>query len=157
MLTFAAAIHTFERRKDSMKDFRVADRHAPVLPLDGQILFPLATVVLRLRKEGADRILEAATINQNLVVILQKKPDGEVHRIGTLAEVESSRSGGSGWDVTVRGLAKIRVESFRDDGHLQIAAYEFDDEAQDLDEATGQVLHILLSCHLPRLPIMHCA
>jgi ATP-dependent Lon protease len=123
-----------------MKDFRVADRHAPVLPLDGQILFPLATVVLRLRKEGADRILEAATINQNLVVILQKKPDGEVHRIGTLAEVESSRSGGSGWDVTVRGLAKIRVESFRDDGHLQIAAYEFDDEAQDLDEATGQVL-----------------
>ena len=123
-----------------MKDFRVADRHAPVLPLDGQMLFPLATVVLRLRKEGADRILEAAATNQNLVAILQKRADGEVHRIGTLAEIEGSRSGGSGWDVTVRGLAKIRVESFRDDGHHQIAAYEFDDEAQDLDEATGQVL-----------------
>ncbi len=123
-----------------MKDFRVADRHAPVLPLDGQMLFPLATVVLRLRKEGADRILEAAAKNQNLVAILQKRADGEVHRIGTLAEIEGSRSGGSGWDVTVRGLAKIRVESFQDDGHHQIAAYEFDDEAQDLDEATGQVL-----------------
>jgi len=123
-----------------MKDFRVADRHAPVLPLDGQMLFPLATVVLRLRKEGADRILEAAATNQNLVAILQKRADGEVHRIGTLAEIEGSRSGGSGWDVTVRGLAKIRVESFQDDGHHQIAAYEFDDEAQDLDEATGQVL-----------------
>ncbi|MEI8096201.1 MAG: endopeptidase La [Spirochaetales bacterium] len=123
-----------------MKDYRVADRHGPVLALEGQILFPLATVVLRIRKDGAERLLHAATANNSLVVVLQKKPDGEFHRTGTLAEIESSRASGSGFDVTVRGLAKILVENLRDEGPLPTASYDFDDEEADLDEATGQVL-----------------
>ena len=123
-----------------MKDFRVADRHGPVLALEGQILFPLATVVLRLRKENAERLLQAATANHGLVVVLQKNPEGGVHRTGTLAEVETSRSSGSGWDVTVKGLARILADQVTEEPGLAFATYDFDDEATDLDEATGQVL-----------------
>ena len=123
-----------------MKDFRVADRHGPVLALDGQILFPLATVVLRLRKEGAERLLQASTANHGLVVVLQKNPEGGLHHTGTLAEVETSRSSGTGWDVTVKGLARIRAEQVTEEPGLSYATYDFSDESFDLDEATGQVL-----------------
>ena len=123
-----------------MKDYRSAERRAPVMKVAGQILLPDATAMLRIRRETGDSVLASASARGDRVVVLLTGDDGQPHRIGTLAEVESTRAGSLGLDVTLRGLARIRVERFTDDHGVSVAEYEFDDDIADLDAGTNQVL-----------------
>jgi ATP-dependent Lon protease len=122
-----------------MKDYRSAERRAPVLALNGQIVMPDATAQVRARRD-ADGLLAAAATRGNRVVVLLNGDDGQHHGIGALAEIEGTRTGSLGLDITVRGLARVRVESVADEDGVSVARYEFDDDVADLDEGTTQVL-----------------
>jgi len=123
-----------------MKDFRSAERVAPVMTAQNQILFPLVTAMVRVRREAGDPILATASARGDRVVVLLMGDDGQHHGVGTLAEVEGTRAGTLGLDVTLKGLARVRVERLSDDGGVSVAHYEFDDDINDLDAGTNQVL-----------------
>ena len=123
-----------------MKDFRSAERVAPVMTAQNQILFPLVTAMVRVRREAGDPILATAAARGDRVVVLLMGEDGQHHGVGTLAEVEGTRAGTLGLDVTLKGLARVRVERLSDDGGVSVAHYEFDDDINDLDAGTNQVL-----------------
>jgi len=123
-----------------MKDYRSAERRAPILALAGQILFPETTAIVRVRREVGDPVLGAASTRGDRVVLLLAGEDGQPHSIGTLAEVEGSRSGTLGLDVTLKGLARVRVERTTEENGAPVALYEFDDDIDDLDAGTTQVL-----------------
>jgi ATP-dependent Lon protease len=122
-----------------MKDYRSAERKAPVLALNGQIAFPDATAQVRVRRD-VDGLLAAAALRGNRVVVLLNSEDGPPHGIGTLAEIEGTRSGSLGLDITLKGLARVKVERTADEDGIAVAQYEFDDDIADLDEGTTQVL-----------------
>src|SRR6185369_4464605 len=121
-----------------MKDYRSAERKAPVLAVNGQIAMPQATTQIRVRRD-VDGLLAAAASRGNRVVVMLNE-DGQTHSIGTLAEVEGSRSGSLGRDLTLVGLARVRVERTADEDGIAVASYEFDDDVDDLDDGTRQVL-----------------
>ena len=123
-----------------MKDYRSAERLAPILAVTGQILFPDATAIIRVPREAGDSVLAAATTRGDRVVVLLIGEDGQPHLVGTLAEVEGTRSGSLGLDVTLKGLARVRVERMTDDHGISHAHYDFDDDIHDLDAGTTQVL-----------------
>jgi len=121
-----------------MKDYRSAERKAPVLSLNGQIVLPEATTQIRVRRD-IDGILASATQRGNRVVVLLTG-DGQTHSVGTLAEIEGTQSGNLGLGLTLRGLARVLVERTENEAGISIAHYEFDDDIEDLDEGTAQVL-----------------
>ncbi|HTH13763.1 MAG TPA: endopeptidase La [Spirochaetia bacterium] len=123
-----------------MKDYRSAERRAPILAVSGQILFPEVTSMVRIRKDVAEPVLASAPAHGDRVVVLLADSEGKPHGIGTLAEVEGSRVGTLGLDITLRGLARVRVERIAAGPSGPLVDYEFDDDAQDLDEGTAQVL-----------------
>ena len=123
-----------------MKDFRSAERKAPVLVVQGQILFPEVTSMVRVRREATDAVLAAASQRGDRVVVLLASEEGPPHMVGTLAEVEGSRVGNLGLDITLRGLARVRVEWLGEEAGAPTVTYEFDDDVHDLDAGTHQVL-----------------
>jgi ATP-dependent Lon protease len=123
-----------------MKDFRSAERTAPVMTAQNQILFPAVTAMVRVRREAGDPILASAAGRGDRVVVLYTGEDVKDHGLGTLAEVEGTRAGTLGLDVTLKGLARVRVERVTDDKGVNIAHFEFDDDVDDLDAGTRQVL-----------------
>jgi ATP-dependent Lon protease len=123
-----------------MKDYRSAERRAPILAVSGQILFPEVTSMVRIRKDVAEPVLASAPAHGDRVVVLLADGDGKPHGVGTLAEVEGSRVGSLGLDITLRGLARVRVERLFEGPSGPLVEYEFDDDVNDLDAGTSQVL-----------------
>ncbi len=123
-----------------MKDFRSAERRAPVLAVQGQILIPEVSAMVRVRRETGDPALAAASTRGDRVVVLLTGENGNPQLIGTLAEVEGSRVGTLGLDVTLKGLARVRVEWLGEENGTPTASYEFEDDINDLDAGTHQVL-----------------
>jgi ATP-dependent Lon protease len=123
-----------------MKDYRSAERRAPVLIANGQILFPDTTGMIRVRRESGDAVLTLASARGDRVVVLMAADDGQPHMVGTLAEVEGTRTGSLGLDVTLIGLARVRVERLTMDKSVSEAHFDFDDDINDLDAGTTQVL-----------------
>ena len=76
-----------------MKDYRSAERRAPVMKVNGQVLFPDTTAMLRVRRESGDSVLALAATRGDRVVVLLAAEDGHPHMLGTLAEVEGTRAG----------------------------------------------------------------
>jgi ATP-dependent Lon protease len=123
-----------------MKDYRSAERRAPILAVSGQILFPEVTSMVRIRKDVAEPVLASAPAHGDRVVVVLADAEGKPHGIGTLAEVEGSRVGTLGLDITLRGLARVRVERIATGPAGPLVDYEFDDDTPDLDDGTAQVL-----------------
>ncbi len=123
-----------------MKDYRSAERRAPVMKVNGQLLFPEVTAMLRVRRESSDSILASASTRADRVVVLLAAEDGHPHMLGTLAEVEGTRAGSLGLDVTLKGLARVRVEKITEVDGVFEAHFDFDDDVNDLDAGTSQVL-----------------
>jgi len=123
-----------------MKDFRSAERIAPVMTAHNQILFPAVTSMVRVRREAGDSILATASARGDRVVVLLTGEDGEHHSIGTLAEVEGNRAGSLGLDVTLKGLSRVRIERVSEENGVTVAHYEFVDDVNDLDAGTTTVL-----------------
>jgi len=87
-----------------------------------------------------DPILANAASRGDRVVVVLLDENGQPHGVGTLAEVEGTRLGTLGLDVTLKGLARVRIERITEEFGAQIAHFEFDDDVDDLDVGTTQVL-----------------
>jgi len=122
-----------------MKDFRSAERRAPVLAVSGQILLPEAGTMVRVRREVGDPVLSAASVRGDRVILVLAADD-QPRSLGVLAEVEGSRPGALGLDITLRGLARVRLEVLTTENGAPTAAYEFEDDVADLDDGTARVL-----------------
>jgi ATP-dependent Lon protease len=103
-------------------------------------MFPQTNGMIRVRRESGDAVLAAASARGDRVVVLLAGENGQPHLVGTLAEVEGSRAGTLGLDVTLRGLARVQVERLTEEQGFSEAHYEFDDDVSDLDAGTTQVL-----------------
>jgi ATP-dependent Lon protease len=96
--------------------------------------------MIRVRREVGDPVLSAASVRGDRVVVVLAGEDGQPLPVGTLAEVEGSRPGNLGLDVTLRGLVRVRLEDITYENGAPLVPYEFDDDVEDLDEGTTRVL-----------------
>ncbi|MCE1229239.1 MAG: AAA family ATPase, partial [Firmicutes bacterium] len=95
----------------------------PALPVRDMVLFPGARVPFVVGRPDSVATLERVKVGDVLALLTQRNPKEEapssegLHPIGTLAQVESLIAlPSSHFKVGVKGLARVRLESYHDDG-----------------------------------------
>lgn len=128
-----------------IKDYHSIERHLPVASLRGFLLFPKATTTVRLDRATADRLIAAAGPRGDLLAVhLVRDSDDNgqavgLHRVGTLARIDSVRYQSGAVEITLEGLERILSETFSA-GEPTWSDFEFTPDVVDLDEATLAVL-----------------
>ncbi|MGZ3708445.1 MAG: endopeptidase La, partial [Bdellovibrionota bacterium] len=125
----------------------------PVLPIRNTVIFPGLALPLRVGRAKSIAAVKAAKDNGLwiLAVTQNADPDNEdpktdhLYRVGTLAKIEKIRGNEKdGYQVLVRGVARFRIEDFKDaDGAIFASGEQWKEdskEIRDFDEATGEKL-----------------
>ncbi|MEN9836309.1 MAG: hypothetical protein RL011_2502 [Pseudomonadota bacterium] len=120
----------------------------PVLPTRNVVIFPGTTLPLNIGRPRSVAAIEAANERDGLIIALAQKAEvsGEptsedVFTVGTLCKVEKMRgSGESGYQVLMRGVARVRVDQFGQTDQFIEALAETSEDVQDADDKTLEAL-----------------
>lgn len=120
----------------------------PVLPLKNTVIYPGITQTLLVGREKSIKALEKAQNNNFwIIAIAQKDPEqsirnvDDIHEIGTLSKIESSRRHQDGsYSVVVRGYHRVRIPQFEPESPIFEAYPEQVDDVVDIDPTTQQAL-----------------
>ncbi|MBN2359701.1 MAG: LON peptidase substrate-binding domain-containing protein, partial [Deltaproteobacteria bacterium] len=132
------------RKKDPKLDIRPQDIPAtlPILPLRNSVFFPGAVMPLTIGRAKTVRLIEEVTReNMLLGIVTQRAPEiddpapGDMFLVGTAARiVKLARTGKEGFNIVVQGLARFRVEGFKQEEPYFVA-----NVTPLLDEGSGDV------------------
>ncbi len=104
-----------DKEQDGWEDDQLCE--LAVLPLRNVVAFPYALLPLTVGLPRSVRLLEDVRDDDRLLVLVgmtdskvkEPGPDG-VYQVGTLAQIERAlRTDGNGYQIVVRGLARVRI------------------------------------------------
>jgi ATP-dependent Lon protease len=114
----------------------------PILPLRNSVFFPGAVMPLTIGRAKTVRLIEEVTRENSLLgIVTQRAPEiddpapGDMFLIGTAARiVKLARTGKEGFNIVVQGIARFRVDGFKQEDPFFLA-----DVTPLYDEGSGDV------------------
>ncbi len=119
-----------------------------VLPLRNSVLYPGITQIIRVGREKSVKALHRAFEQKNWILTFAQKNQSkavetmnDLYPIGVLAKIEDVKgSKESGYQVTIRGNKKVKIDDISNlHGYFE-ARYETLDDVADIDLPTQQAL-----------------
>lgn len=121
----------------------------PVLPTRNVVLFPGTSMPLNVGRPRSIAAIEKAFADDRFIIALAQRKDrtdedpdtNDLYRIGTICKIEKARgSHEHGYQVLVRGVARVTVKELESRGEFIVARVEPLPDQQDADQKTQEAL-----------------